>query len=182
MALITNNKLKNQIIKKYHKKLLKFYFKEHKHKLRKYKYKEVLYTLPYLGFVIHYVYHTDQASTVNAFNNTLITKKFYDFYFADNTQKALIDIASSEFEFKDYQNRLYKLFFEFSDKLADVFWDELQHLAKVEKKPNLTQLIYLLMCYFYTDDIIDDFGPDINKLMSDKKKYNRNVDLFQLKL
>ena len=38
------------------------------------------------------------------------------------------------------------------------------------------------MCYLYVDDVIGNFSYDINKMLKNEAEYNRNVNLFQLKL
>ena len=181
MALITNNKIKQEI-KKFNNKFLKFYLDKNKYHLKKYKYREVLYTLPYLAFVINRVYTEDDKSIFELFNTCQITNEFYDFYFLETTQHALYDLHHNEFKIEDFKNGVFKLFNSFSEKLATKFYTEFESIRNQVKKSILANLICLLMSYFYTDDIIGNFGPDINKLISDEKEYEKNVDLFALKL
>ena len=167
MALITNNKLKKEI-EKYNKRFLKFYLAKNKYKLKKYKYKEVLYTLPYLAFVINRVYVDDHKSLYDLLNNGQITDTFYNFYFLESTQHAFYDLQHAEFNIEEYKNNVLKLFCGFSEKLAEMLCSEFEKVQHGIQKSILSDLICLLMSYFYTYEIIGDFGPNMNKMLQDE--------------
>ena len=181
MALITNNKLKEEI-KKFNKKFLNYYLERNKYNIKKYKYREVANTLPYLAFVINRVYKVGDKSIVEIFNTTQITDTFYNFFFSETTQREFNDIAKREFKTDDFKNSLLNLFNDISKKISDLLFKELDVISSTIDKSVLTNMICLTMSYFYTDDIIGDFGPDIDALLSDEIEYNRNVELFTLKL
>ena len=181
MALITNSMLKEEI-KKFNRKFLKSYLSNNNYRLKKYKYQEVLYTLPYLAFVFNRSYMKDAKEVYKLFSVSHITDVFYDFYFLETTQHTLYDLDNNEFKIEEFKKSIFKLFSDFSEKLADMLHQEIEAIRNNIKKSTLTNLICLLMSYFYTDDIIGNFGPDINKLTANEQEYNKNVDLFTLKL
>ena len=183
MAAKTSSiKINKLITKKFNSCFLKPYVRKHNLKLRNYKYKETLYLVPYFMYLCDYLWIRDPKKTIEMFGNTTIPKVFYDFFFSKTTQQTIYETNGKKFCLDEYENIVNDLFHSVSEDLSQRFWSEFKQFKQFNSRSVLTDLICTLLSYFYTDDIIEDFGPDINKLIVDNDQYAKKVQLFTLKL